>query len=211
MKSVLCYGDSNTWGSDPAEATRRFPRDVRWPWVLQSELGDGFHVIEEGLGDRTTVLDDPLIPGRNGMATLVPCLEAHAPLDLVVIMLGTNDISYPTVTASATADGAGMLAHLVLRSVFGPDGIAPRALLVCPPPVGPITEWAELYAGAEEKSRALPPLYEDVAERVGCEFLDAGAIVRNSPLDGWHIDGPEHRKLGVAIAAKVREMLAAWE
>ena len=209
MKSVLCYGDSLTWGSDPAKDTSRLPWDVRWPGVLQRELGADFHVVEEGLGDRTTVIDDPLVPGRNGMTTLIPCLEAHAPLDLVVIMLGTNDISYPTVTASAAADGAGMLAHLVLRSVFGPDGTPPEALLVCPPPVGPFSEWAELYAGAEEKSRALPPLYEDVAGRVGCGFLDAGAMVRNSPLDGWHFEGPEHRKLGVAVAAKVREILAA--
>lgn len=208
MKSVLCYGDSLTWGSDPAMDTSRFPWDVRWPGVLQGELGADFHVVEEGLGDRTTVIDDPLVPGRNGMATLIPCLEAHAPLDVVVIMLGTNDISYPTVAATAAAEGAGMLAHLVLRSGFGPDGFPPRCLLVCPPPVGPFSQWEALYADAEEKSRALPPLYERVAMRVGCGFLDAGTIVQTSPLDGWHIDAPGHTSLALAVAARVKEILA---
>ena len=150
------------------------------------------------------MIDDPLIPGRNGMASLVPSLERNAPLDLVVIMLGANDISYPWVTASAAAEGAGALAHLVLRSEFGPDGSAPKVLLVCPPPVDPITEWADLYAGAEEKSLALPPLFEAVAERIGCAFLDAGTIIKVSPLDGWHFEAAEHEKLGKAVADKVR-------
>ena len=90
-RDVLCYGDSNTYGTIPA-SEGRFPRDVRWPGVLADELGAGWHVIEEGLGGRTTVFDDPILPDRNGRRYLMPCLLSHAPLHAVVISLGTNDL-----------------------------------------------------------------------------------------------------------------------
>jgi lysophospholipase L1-like esterase len=176
--------------------------------VLQRLLGGGVHVVEEGLGGRTTVIDDPLSPYRSGLSYLAPCLESHAPLDLVIILLGTNDISYSWVTAAAAADGAGMLAQLVMRSVAGRGGGAPAVLLVCPPPVGPITESAELYAGAEEKSRALPREFARVAAAVGCEWLDAGEFVMTSPRDGWHWEAAEHEKFAAALADRVRRLLA---
>ena len=207
VRSILCYGDSNTWGSDPADDERRFPWGVRWPGVLQRELGTGSHVVEEGLSGRTTAFDDPLLPHRSGLALLAPCLETHAPLDLVISMLGTNDISYPWISAAAAADGAGMLAHLVLRSEAGPGGGAPAVLLVCPPPVGPITESAELYADAEDKSRGLAREFARVASTVGCAWMDAGEIVTTSALDGWHLEAAQHQRLGVAVAARVRLLL----
>lgn len=206
-RSVLCFGDSNTWGSDPADADRRFPWSIRWPGVLQRELGGDYHVVEEGLGGRTTVVDDPLLPHRSGLAYLAPCLESHAPLDLVIVMLGTNDISYSWVTAAAAAEGAGVLAHLVRRSEAGPGGGAPYVLLVCPPPVGPITESADLYAGAEQKSRELPREFARVAAAVGCAWLDAGGVVATSPLDGWHLEADAHEKLGAALVLRVRSLL----
>ncbi len=91
MFEVLCYGDSNTWGADPAGGGR-FSRDERWPGVLQKSLGDEYHIIEEGLGGRTTVWEDPIEGHKNGKEYLIPCLATHAPLDLVIIMLGTNDL-----------------------------------------------------------------------------------------------------------------------
>jgi len=88
-KTIVCFGDSNTWGFDPASG-ERFPADVRWPGVLRAQLGGGYQVIEEGLNGRTTTVDDPLQPHRNGLTYLPPCLESHKPLDLVTIMLGTT-------------------------------------------------------------------------------------------------------------------------
>ena len=208
VRAVLCFGDSNTWGADPADPDRRFPWSIRWPGVLQRELGDAFHVVEEGLGSRPTVVDDPLLPQRSGLALLAPCLETHAPLDLVIIMLGTNDISYSWVGAAAAADGAGMLAHLILRSEAGPGGGAPRFLLVCPPPAGPFAESAELYAGAEEKSRALPREFTRVAAATRCPWVDAGEVITTSALDGWHLEAGQHERLGVALAERVRQLLA---
>jgi lysophospholipase L1-like esterase len=213
MRQVLCYGDSNTWGADPADDTRRFAWSVRWPGVLQRELGEGYHVVEEGLGGRTTVFEDPLAPGRSGKDLIAPALECHAPLDVVILMLGTNDISYAHRTAADAADGAAELAHLVRRSAAGPegpDGPAPRILLVCPPPVGPFdgNSRPELWAGSDEKSRALPQEFARAAAAFGIPWLDAGQIVTTSSLDGWHLEASQHELLGVGVAGRVRELVA---
>jgi lysophospholipase L1-like esterase len=211
MKDILCYGDSNTWGADAADDSRRFPWPVRWPGVLQRELGDDYHVVEDGMGGRTTVYDDPMMPRHSGKELLAPALEVHAPLDLVVLMLATNDISYAHLTAADAAQGAGELAHLIQRCELGPGGAAPRVLLVCPPPVGPFQDnWRpELWeAGkADEKSRAMPREFARVASALGVPWLDAGKVVTTSPLDGWHLEASQHELLGVAVAARVRELL----
>jgi len=209
MKQILCYGDSNTWGADPADDARRFEWPVRWPGVLQRELGDEWHVVEEALGGRTTVHDDPLQPLQNGKDLLVPALETHAPLDLVILMLATNDISYAHLTAADAADGAAELAHLVQRCELGPGGAAPKVLLICPPPVGPFdNNWRpELWVGADVKSRALPQEFARVASALGVPWLDAGRVITTSPLDGWHLEATQHELLGVAVAARVRELL----
>ncbi len=214
MREILCYGDSNTWGADPADDTRRFSWPERWPGVLQGELGDRWHVVEDGLAGRTTAYDDPLEPGRSGRALIAPALERCAPLDLVVLMLGTNDISYALLTAADAAAGAAELAHLVRRSAAGPegpDGPAPQVLLVCPPPVGPFDRNSrpELWAGCDEKSRALPREFARVASALGVPWLDAGEVVTTSPLDGWHLEASQHELLGRAVAAEVRRLLVA--
>jgi lysophospholipase L1-like esterase len=211
MREILCYGDSNTWGADAADDSRRFPWPVRWTGVLERELGDGCHVDEDGVGGRTTVYDDPMMPGRCGRDALAPALERNAPLDLVVFMLGTNDISYAHISAAQAADGAAELAHLVRRSELGPGGAAPGVLLVCPPPVGPFERnWRpELWqgVGADVKSRALPQEFARVASALGVPWLDAGRVITTSPLDGWHLEAGQHELLGVAIAARVRELV----
>ena len=207
MKTVLCYGDSNTWGYDPASG-ERFPEDVRWPGVLASELGSEFRVIEEGLNARTTVRDDPVEEHKNGKDYLRPCLESHRPLDLVIVALGVNDLKARFfASASDVADGAGVLVSIAQRSGAGPGGAAPAVLLVAPPPVGRLTELAEMFAGAGEKSRGFASQYRRVAEKHGCGLLDAGEVVRSSDLDGIHLEVGEHRKLGEAVAARVKEML----
>ncbi len=212
MRQILCYGDSNTWGADPADDTRRLDWSTRWPGVLQRELGGGVHVVEEGLGGRTTVYDDPMALHRSGKDLIGVALECHAPLDLVVLMLGTNDISYAHLTAADAGRGVAELAHLVQRSAAGPagpDGPAPRVLLVCPPPVGPFHDnWRpELWAGADVKSRALPPAFARAAAELGVPWLDAGELITTSSLDGWHLEASQHELLGVAVAARVRELL----
>jgi lysophospholipase L1-like esterase len=206
MKTVLCYGDSNTWGYEPASGDR-FSEDVRWTGVLARELGSEFRVIGEGLNARTTVREDPVEEYKNGKDYLRPCLESHRPLDVVIVALGVNDLKARFfASASDVADGAGVLVAIAQRSGAGPDGSPPAVLLMAPPPVGRLTELAEMFAGAEEKSRGFARQYRRVAEKYGCELLDAGEQVRASDLDGIHLEAGEHRKLGEAVAARVKGM-----
>jgi lysophospholipase L1-like esterase len=213
---ILCYGDSNTWGCIPVtaedEPPRRLPPDERWPGVLRRELGAGHWVVEEGLNARTTVLDDESEPHRNGLALLLPALLTHQPLDLVVLLLGTNDLKAQyDVSAREIADGAGRLVDEVRGSGCGPGGRAPAALLVCPPPLGPLDLFADVFAGGPGKSRELAAAYGAVASARGCPFLDAGAHVRPSEADGLHLDREAHAALGAAIADVVRSGWIASE
>jgi lysophospholipase L1-like esterase len=204
VRTILCYGDSNTWGSDP-DTGERFPEGVRWPGVLRRALGEGYHVIEEGLPGRTTVWEDPIEGDhKNGKVYLRPCLESHRPIDLVTLMLGINDLKARFgSSASDIAQGAASLAEMALRSGCGPDGGAPVVLIVAPPPVGRLTHMAQMFAGSERKSREFSGHYRHFAEQSGCEFLDAAEVIVSSDVDGIHLDAGEHRKLSEAVAARI--------
>ena len=207
MKTILCYGDSNTFGHDPL-TRQRLDRDTRWPGVLRSALGGGYEVIEEGLGGRTTVWDDPIEGYKNGRTYLIPCLASHAPLDLLVILLGTNDLKARfSLTAYDIAEGARMLVGVAQASGAGLNGRAPKILLLAPPPITTLTDYAEMFQGATEKSQRFAGHFARVARESGCAFLDAGSVIVSSPLDGIHFEAAEHTKLGQAVAAKVKELL----
>jgi lysophospholipase L1-like esterase len=207
MKRILCYGDSNTWGYDPLTG-ERYDKGVRWTGVLSRMLGDGYEVIEEGLNGRTTVWEDPIEGYKNGYTYLIPCLESHRPLDLVVIMLGTNDLKKRfSVGTFDIAQSAGMLVKAVMNSYSGWNGAPPLVLLMAPPPVAKLTGFAEMFEGAEPKSLKLGAYYFQVASELGCAFLDAGSVIRSSDVDGIHFDAEEHAKLGQAVAAKVQALL----
>ena len=208
MTTILCYGDSNTWGSDP-ETGERFPEDVRWPGVLALALGEGYRVIEEGLPGRTTVWNDPIEGDyKNGRTYLMACLESHRPIDLITLMLGTNDLKARFGTsASDIAQAASSLAEMMLRSGCGPEGGAPVVVMISPPSVAKLTDMAQMFDGAGEKSRQFPEHYGRFAEKIGCEFLDASEVIVSSDVDGIHLDAGEHRKLGEAVAERVRQLL----
>ena len=155
MSVIVVFGDSNTWGYDPATGGR-FPRSQRWPSVLQRELGTDFEVIAEGLNGRTTVHDDPIEPYRSGADALPPCLMSHAPVDLVVLALGCNDLKKRfSLSAFDIAEGAARLVFLARAYGEGPDGRAPKILLIAPPPVGRLSAYAEMFEGSAETSRLL--------------------------------------------------------
>ena len=180
MYTVICFGDSNTYGRDPV-TKGRLPRDVRWPGVLHEALGNGYYVIEEGLNGRTTVWDDPVRPGphkRNGVYYLLPCLESHAPVDLLIMMLGTNDLKARyALTPYDIAESMGHLAEIAQKSGCGPGGGPPKILILAPPRLGKLTEYAETFSGAVEKSKKLGPYYKTVADRYGCSFFDTSSVV----------------------------------
>lgn len=208
-RTILTFGDSNTWGRNPADASR-FDWNTRWPGVLQRELGTNYRVLEEGLNARTTVWDDPVDPHRNGLAYLHPCLMSHAPLDLVVLMLGTNDLkSRFNVSPLEIGRSVAQLLRAIRYSESGPGAGPPPTLLMCPPPVAKLSDLAPMFVGAEEKSRQLAPHYAEQARLHDAEFLDTGDVIRSSDLDGIHFEASEHEKLGQAVAHRVRAMLAS--
>jgi len=213
MATIVCYGDSNTWGAIPmpsrAELGRFAPAD-RWPGALREKLGPSHTVIEEGLNGRTTVHDDP-VDGlhKNGARFLPVVLETHAPIDLVIIKLGTNDLKVRfSVSAYDIADGAGHLVDLARASANKPGKAPPKVLLVAPAPLVQMGWIADMFTGGTEKSKTLGKEYKRVAEDRGVPFLDAGTVVTSSMVDGIHLDKPMQRKLGEAIAAMVPGILA---
>jgi lysophospholipase L1-like esterase len=209
MPVILAFGDSNTWGFDPATGAR-FPRAQRWPTVLQCELGPDFEVIAEGLGGRTTVHDDPIMPYRSGAEGLPPCLMSHAPVDLVILALGCNDLKERfSVSAFDIAEGAARLIFLVRAYGESPNGGVPKILLIVPPPLAKLTVYAEMFEGGTEKSRLLGQRFGEIAKQEGVALLDAGAVIRCSDLDGIHYEADQHALLGRATAAAVRGALTA--
>jgi lysophospholipase L1-like esterase len=209
MRTVVCYGDSNTHGADPV-TMGRLPRDVRWPGVLAAELAGLADVIEEGLNGRTTIWDDPFTDGRNGRPYLLPCIRSHAPVDALILMLGTNDLK--TIfgrQANEIASGVGALVDMALTSGTGPGGGAPKVLVMAPPRLGPVTEKSEVwgFGAARAVSEQLPRLYRTVAEMRGVAFLDASILVGGDPADGMHLSPADHGILGRAVGAAVRDLL----
>lgn len=208
MTVVVAFGDSNTWGYDPATG-QRFPPDVRWTGVMQRELGPAWRVIEEGLNGRTTVFDDPIEPDRRGSDYLPPCLRSHAPLDLLIIALGCNDLKLRfSASPGDIANGAERLIQMARAEPVGPGGAPPAIILVAPPPLARLSELAEMFSGGAEKSKLLADRYRVVAERNGVGFVDAGEFVVCSDRDGIHYEPDQHAILGRAMAAAARMVLA---
>jgi lysophospholipase L1-like esterase len=205
--TVLCYGDSNTWGFE-ASTGERLGRWDRWPGVLQRILGDEVHVVEEGLNGRTTVFDVPYEDGRNGLAHFPVSLRTHAPIDVVVISLGTNDLFVPGVNAFHAAHGAITLAEVARASGCGPDTSEPQVLVLVPPPFLPLGDWeADAPEGEAESRRFAEHFVALAAASGGVPVLDLGAHVVSSPADGIHLEAADHRVIGEVVAARVRPML----
>jgi lysophospholipase L1-like esterase len=218
MQTILCFGDSNTWGYDPAATARslfpiRYAPDVRWTGVLAKELGADFRVIEEGQNGRTTVHDDPIAPAsRNGRQVLPVILESHKPLDLVVMMLGSNDLkTLFNLPPQDIALGASLLVKMILQSDASPAGKAPQVLLVCPPAIANLDHLPDIAArivNGREHSLQLPKYYEAVAKLHGVHYLNSQEHTVPSQVDGVHLDAEIHTSLGKAVAAKVVSIFA---
>ncbi len=214
-KRILCFGDSLTWGWVPVAdgmPTERFPREVRWTGVLADQLGEGHIIIEEGLSARTTDLDDPVDPRLNGAAYLPSCLASHLPLDLVILMLGTNDTkAYFDRTPLDIALGMSLLVTQVLTSGGGVGTAypAPQVLVMAPPTLGPTPHpWFQLiFEGSQEKSARLAEVYRAMADFVKVPFFDAGSVISTEGVDGVHFTEQNNRDLGVALGEQVGRLL----
>lgn len=215
-KRILCFGDSLTWGWMPVKdvvPTTRYPYEQRWTGHMAAALGDGYEIVEEGLSGRTTDIDDPTDPRLNGSTYLPSALATHLPLDLVIVMLGTNDAkTYFNRSALDITVGASKLLGQIATSAGGVGTLypAPRALLVSPPPLADMQNaWADLvFAGGREKTHALATHYAAVAQFFGAAFFDAGSVVSTGGIDGIHLTPENNAVLGKALAGAVRGILA---
>jgi lysophospholipase L1-like esterase len=213
MKTILAYGDSLTWGSDPARSGARHPAAHRWPEVLARGLGAGFSVIAEGLRGRTTAYDKHGADcDRNGARLLPTVLYTHASLDLVILALGTNDLK-PAIAGPAAAAMLGMrrCIEIAQRHAHRVSGAAPvKVLVVSPPHVIGTSDpfFSDLFAGAISESAKLAGFYAALAKEFDCGFFDAATIAEPEPIDGVHLNAGQTATIGQALVSVVREMLA---
>ena len=208
MKSILCYGDSITWGYNPKEGTR-FPFEERWPGILQLELGDSYRVIEESVPGRTTNWDSPFLPERNGRKSLPLVLETNLPIDLFILMLGTNDLWKTfNFSASEIAGSCAFLIWTVQKAMAGPGFGVPEILLIAPQPLGPLSPFMNtFFEGRAAVSRQLAREYKKISQMTGCHFLDASKYVKSSRVDGVHLDAAEQKKLASGVKKSVLSIL----
>jgi lysophospholipase L1-like esterase len=187
------------------EDVRRFDTNTRWPAVMANRLGSAFNVIEEGHPGRTTAHDDPLDGlHKNGEPALRVALESHRPIDLVLIMLGTNDLKlHLGLTADAIAEGVETLVKIVLSSDIGPAFGPPDCLIVAPPPILEVGCLGEMFKDGAAKSANLAANYKAVADRHNIGFFNAGDHITSSPVDGIHLAADSHMTLGNAMAQVV--------
>ena len=205
---ILCFGDSNTWGFNPANGARH-PFGSRWTTLLAHTLGNGYRIIPEGMNGRTTVFEDPVEPGRNGLEYLLPCLVSHKPLDAVVIMLGTNDTKERFgLLPVDIALGMKRLVKLVQASDCGPGGKAPRVGIIAPAHVNQAIV-SGVFTGGPARSALLAQEYANVAKELGCAFLDASRCVSCGMPDGIHLDAQGHSTLGAEVARWIQSDLLA--
>jgi lysophospholipase L1-like esterase len=211
MKNILAFGDSLTWGFI-AGKFERHPFETRWPSALEAGLGGRARVIAEGHNGRTTVFDDPTtFDDRNGAKALPILLSTHQPLDLVIIMLGTNDIKYANRCRAFDASmGMARLIEIVQKFSFLPSYQTPQILIMSPPSLVPTTdEWFnDLWGHAIAESKLFASHYARVAKETGVHFFDAGSVAKADPTDGGHLDADNTKAIGTALVPVVKGILA---
>ena len=215
-KHIICFGDSNTHGycAEPAECGGgiRFDENSRWTCLLQQQLGSDYHVIEEGLSGRTCCIDDPIHEGLNALHYIYPCLKSHEFVDLLVIMLGTNDVKERfSASAACVAIAMGRLVKKA-QSVECWGDKKPNILVIAPPPIGegmfesPVG--VTMGRGCREKSLELPKYYKEQCDLCGVHFLDANALgVGFNTVDYMHLTSKDHALLAQKLAETIPELV----
>ena len=212
-KRIICFGDSNTWGFNPLDGSR-YDENTRWPMVLQNLLGDEYQIIEEGQNGRTIANSDPWEWGcKCGMDYILPMVESHKPFDLLIIMLGSNDLKAKFHLPAG--DIAGSLQNMLMKTksfLQYQCGIQPKILIVSPPYLGenlatsPFAPFFDVDT-VIENSKRLAYWYELVAKQFDCEFLDAAAICKAGEADSLHLMEDGHKALAEGIYRKIREIV----
>ncbi len=208
MQHILVYGDSLSWGIVPG-TRQRLPFEQRWPGVMELALGPNYRVIEDCLNGRRTVWEDPFKPGRNGLAALGPRMEVYSPLHLAIVMLGTNDFQFNHAfnTPWTVGQGVAAIVNEMRRAPIEPGLACPRILIVAPPAIRPAeSSPMPKFEGADQRCLGLPIALRHIAAELNCLFFDANSIAQTSPIDGVHLDAPQHALLGQAMARFVADI-----
>jgi len=211
MKQILVYSDSLTWGIIP-NSRQRLTFDKRWPGVMENALlaeDKKVRILEDCLNGRRTAFDDPYKPGRNGLQSIEQRMEIHAPLALLILMLGTNDFqSMHPHNAWHAKQGMAALIKAARNSPIEPGMPIPDILIVTPPAIQTAkANMREKFAGGDEKCIGLANAYKAIADEMHCHFFDAGTVTDSSKVDGVHLDEDQHQALGVALAVQVSKLI----
>lgn len=208
---ILCYGDSNTWGYISGSDHQRYNNEERWTKLLAQSLGNSYEIIEEGLNSRTLISNDTRVgkEGKNGYEYLIPCLDTHDPIDLVILMLGTNELKN---TYNKTAKEIGqILEEYFVKTIINRksqfDNKYPKLLIVTPPIVNENTEYCKAndkYLGATQKSKELNDIYQGIVEKYNCYFLSNEEL--ETGIDGVHLTKESHKKLSELLKNKINEI-----
>lgn len=208
---ILCYGDSNTWGYISGSDHQRYGNSERWTKILSGLLGNKFEIIEEGLNSRTLISNDtrPGKEGKNGYEYLIPCLDTHDPINLVVLMLGTNELK---AMYNKTANEIGEIfekyfVKTILNRKSQLKDCYPKLLIVVPPIVNENQDYCKVnnkYLGASQKSKNLNDIYKEIAEKYNCYFLSNEGL--ETGIDGVHLTKDSHIKLAEMLQKEIRNI-----
>ncbi len=202
---ILCYGDSNTWGYISGSNHQRHSKEERWPGALQAMLGDKYEIIEEGLNSRTLISVDERRDreGRSGAEYLLPCLDSHDPIDLVIIMLGTNELK--TEFYRNPKEIGEIFEEYFVKKILSRKSVCrntyPKLLIIAPPV---ITKEGPNFIGGIAKSEKLNEIYQDIAMRNDCYFV--GNEEWKTGEDGIHLSRDSHRIIASIVSRKVKEI-----
>ena len=211
--TVLCYGDSNTYGYDPRTDGDPYPAGVRWPDILANTLGDGYKVIVEGLSGRTTAYDRLDAPWKNGYPYLMPCIGSHKPIDYLIFMLGTNDCNVEMcLSAEDIAAGMELLVTTAKAATQEMQRYVPKIVIVAPAVIRPelagTTFEYQLDETSVQKSHDIVPLYEQIAKKHGCLFLDASTSLEVTEIDCEHLTEKGHQQLAELLLNLIQKSRA---
>lgn len=203
MINILCFGDSNTYGYIP-DGTGRYDENTRWTGLLQKKLGTQYHIIEEGLCGRTTVFQDEFRPGRRGVESIGILIESHNPIDVLIIMLGTNDCKTRYGACAGTiAKGIEQVMERAQERINDTTKIVLVSPILLKKGVGEKGYDVEFDEKSEATSKALGKEYKQIAEKHNTNFLDASLVAEASNVDREHLDAEGHKKLARAVYEKV--------
>lgn len=198
MKTLLCYGDSNTYGYNP-KTGGRYDCTIRWTTILQNKLGPDYSVVVEGLNGRTTAYDREDGPWKNGYPYLLPCIASNKPVDIISIMLGTNDCNLDLhLSVDDISKGMEKLITTIIQECPNIQGFVPRIIIMAPSPI--LKDFAnspfayQLDENSVIKSQELSKAYKKLADKYGCDFVDC-KDAQVSKIDSEHLTEKGHEKV----------------